>query len=143
MDVLLVAHGRYSEGLLSSAELIAGKQENVGIINFLEGMSQEDVKEKIENYIEDKNNVLILVDLLGGTPFKMASMVVNENSEKKLNVVTGMNLNMLLEAVFNSTEENIDVLTSSVKSAAISGIDDLRNILNPGIEEDDVFEDGI
>ncbi|MFM1534457.1 PTS sugar transporter subunit IIA, partial [Helcococcus ovis] len=133
----------YSEGLLSSAELIAGKQENVGIINFLEGMSQEDVKEKIENYIEDKNNVLILVDLLGGTPFKMASMVVNENSEKNLNVVTGMNLNMLLEAVFNSTEENIDVLTSSVKSAAISGIDDLRNILNPGIEEDDVFEDGI
>lgn len=143
MDVLLVAHGRYSEGLLSSAELIACKQENVGIINFLEGMSQEDVKEKIENYIEDKNNVLILVDLLGGTPFKMASMVVNENSEKNLNVVTGMNLNMLLEAVFNSTEENIDVLTSSVKSAAISGIDDLRNILNPGIEEDDVFEDGI
>ena len=143
MDILLVAHGRYAEGLLSSAELIAGKQENVGVINFLEGMSQEDVREKIEIYIKDRENVLILSDLLGGTPFKMASMVINETSDKKLNVVTGMNLNMLLEAIFNSTEEDIDILTSSVKSAAISGVDDLRNILNPSIDEDDSFEDGI
>ncbi len=58
------------------------------------------MKAKIESAVasfENKDEVLVLVDLWGGTPFNQANGLI-EGHEDSWAIVTGLNLPMLLEA---------------------------------------------
>ena len=73
MKIVLVGHGHFATGIYSSLQLIAGNQENVEAIDFVEGMSADELKQKILLAISNEEEVLILSDLLGGSPFKVSS----------------------------------------------------------------------
>jgi len=51
MKIVLVGHGHFATGIYSSLQLIAGNQENVEAIDFVEGMSADELKQKINAYI--------------------------------------------------------------------------------------------
>lgn len=83
MKIVLVGHGHFATGIYSSLQLIAGNQENVEAIDFVEGMSADELKQKILLAISNEEEVLILSDLLGGSPFKVSSTIMGENPAKK------------------------------------------------------------
>lgn len=82
MKIVLVGHGHFATGIYSSLQLIAGNQENVEAIDFVEGMSADELKQKILLAISNEEEVLILSDLLGGSPFKVSSTIMGENPAK-------------------------------------------------------------
>lgn len=122
ITLIIIGHGQYASGIISSLELIAGKQEGVIAINFLENMSQEDLKETLETTIQPLSKILILSDLLGGTPFKVATTIMQEQSNKDIDVISGLNLSMLLEATFARTNNEMATLVEKVKQAGMEGI---------------------
>lgn len=57
MKIVLVGHGHFATGIYSSLQLIAGNQENVEAIDFVEGMPADELKQKILLAISNEEEV--------------------------------------------------------------------------------------
>ena len=144
MKIVLVGHGHFATGIYSSLQLIAGDQENVEAIDFVEGMSADELKQKILLAISNEEKVLILSDLLGGTPFKVSSTIMVENPTKTINVLSGLNLAMLMEAVFARMAHGFDEVADKAVAAAQSGVVNGKELFSTDVEaEEEDFESGI
>ena len=128
--IIVGTHGSFSKQILRSAEMIFGMQENVSSVTFETGEGIEDLVEKYKNEskkLDCKEGVLFLVDLFGGSPFNAASRVVTENDN--MDVLTGINLPMLLEIYGCRGFSNLEELVSIGKKAGAEGIKSLREVL--------------
>lgn len=144
MKIVLVGHGHFATGIYCSLQLIAGDQENVEAIDFVEGMSADELKQKILLAISNEEKVLILSDLLGGTPFKVSSTIMVENPTKTMNVLSGLNLAMLMEAVFARMAHGFDEVADKAVAAAQSGVVNGKELFSTDVEaEEEDFESGI
>lgn len=142
IKLVVVAHGHFATGAASALELIAGKQENVAVIDFSEGMSAQTVKEKIAAELVEQSEVLVLSDLLGGTPFKVSTELMAEFNGK-MNVLSGLNLAMLIEAVFAREMLAFDDLVDKLVNTAKEGVVNAQALFAAEDQEDDAFEGGI
>ena len=77
MKIVLVGHGHFATGIYSSLQLIAGNQENVEAIDFVEGMSADELKQKILLAISNEEEVLILSDLLDRKSTRLTPVTVS------------------------------------------------------------------
>ena len=142
IKLVVVAHGHFATGAASALELIVGKQENVAVIDFSEGMSAQTVKEKIAAELVDQSEVLVLSDLLGGTPFKVSTELMTAFNGK-MNVLSGLNLAMLVEAVFAREMLSFDDLVDKLVNTAKEGVVNAQALFAVEDQEDDAFEGGI
>lgn len=100
VGIILASHGDFANGILQSASMIFGEQDNVRVVTLKPSDGPEDIRHKMEEAItsfENSDEILFLVDLWGGTPFNQASSLVMQNDKKRA-MVTGLNLPMLIEA---------------------------------------------
>nr|WP_318539806.1 mannose/fructose/sorbose PTS transporter subunit IIA [Terribacillus saccharophilus] len=100
VGIIIATHGEFATGILQSGTMIFGKQENVAAVTLMPSEGPADVKVKMEKAIasfDNQDEVLILVDLWGGTPFNQANSLM-ENHKDKWAIVAGLNLAMLIEA---------------------------------------------
>jgi len=110
----------------------------------VEGMSADELKQKILLAISNEEKVLILSDLLGGTPFKVSSTIMGENPTKTMNVLSGLNLAMLMEAVFARMAHGFDEVADKAVAAAQSGVVNGKELFSTDVEaEEEDFESGI
>ncbi|MTB63532.1 PTS N-acetylgalactosamine transporter subunit IIA [Streptococcus sp. zg-86] len=142
MNLVLVAHGHFASGIKSSLELIAGPQENLHIIDFVADMSADQVKDHLLESITETSQTLILCDLLGGTPFKVASTLMLEQQSKNICVLSGLNLSMLLEVAFSRIECSLEEVVERAISSGQTGIVDARQLFR-NCQADDTVDDGI
>lgn len=122
ISVIVGTHGIFSEEILKSAEMIFGSQENVGSVTFNPGEGIDSLVEKYNNLInrlDSKEGVLFMVDLFGGSPFNAASIIAMKN--ENMEIVTGVNLPMILEVLgsreFSNLQELVQIALSSGKDA--------------------------
>lgn len=101
VNIILASHGEFAEGILQSAEMIFGEQENLVAATLMPNEGPEDLKAKLDAAVEslgEDAEVLFMVDLWGGTPFNQANVIHSEITERTA-IVAGLNLPMLLEAL--------------------------------------------
>jgi len=78
------------------------------------------LKKEIDDAGED---VLILADLFGGSPFNMAMKLSSRHSKSKIRVISGANLPMVLELCsVNNNNWDIDKLASHLISVGRESI---------------------
>lgn len=138
--IIVGTHGSFSKQILRSAEMIFGKQENVSSVTFETGEGLDDLVEKYKNESEKldcKDGILFLVDLFGGSPFNAASRIVTENDN--MDVLTGINLPMLLEIYGSREFSNLEELVSIGKKAGSEGIKSLREVFSEPEDEDELL----
>lgn len=70
ISIIVIGHGHFASGIVSSLELIAGKQEGITAIDFTAEMTAADVHEHLSAVLQPKAQALVLCDLLGGTPLR-------------------------------------------------------------------------
>lgn len=107
--IIVVGHGKFAEGLLSSVDLILGKQKYVIGVTFEEDNSPEELKDKIiaeAKSMVDVDGIIFLTDLPGGTPFKTCVLLSQDIDNSK--VLTGINLPLLIEVLMNRELNNIE-----------------------------------
>lgn len=118
IGMILVGHGEFAKGLTSSVELLLGPQEDYIILEFPQDMSEETLTDNIRNGIEKLDNceeIIILSDILGGTPFK--SSVIASIEYKNIYIVTGTNLPLLLSILIKrgiAVMSILDVINESI-----------------------------
>lgn len=128
VGMLIVTHGRLGEGLLDAMEMIAGPQEKVNFVSLKEGDSIDELKDKILNAVktlDDGNGVLVFVDMFGASPSNAAAYLVNENVE----VITGVNLPMLLEIASFRESSSLQELAANAMSAGVESVKNLTQLL--------------
>ena len=103
-----------------------------GQLYYFEPFDQQQYIESIENVIEENKDtgVLILTDLFGGSPFMIASkLLAKPDISERVELVTGLNMAMLLE-VCSNLDENLAKLKEIAIKAGKNGIVDLKEKLN-------------
>ncbi|MGJ3353924.1 PTS sugar transporter subunit IIA [Providencia sp. Je.9.19] len=102
IPIILASHGPFAQGLLECAEMLIGEQENIAVISIKKESNINQVREQFfDTYqkINQGNGVLILVDLLGGSPCNLASELVLTQNDVAL--YCGINVPTLLEILGN------------------------------------------
>lgn len=122
LNYLVLTHGEFGKALILSAELIAGKIENMEGISLEKTMSIEDYIQVVETQLTNtKGDIILLTDLFGGTPNNVAMYLQNKHGYP---VVSGVNLPMILEFALMTPmeEESIEVFMERVIESSKSAI---------------------
>jgi PTS system mannose-specific IIA component len=97
IGVLITTHGNLGSEFMKVAEMIKGTLKSVMHISMDQTKGMEELKKEITAAIkklDQGQGVLILTDLFGGTPSNLSLSLLKEG---KVEVVTGVNLPMLLK----------------------------------------------
>lgn len=93
--VLLLSHGPLCEGMKASAEMIFGKTDRLEALELKAGENPEEYEQEILTMLDHyENNVFVLVDILGGTPFNTVAKI---SRERRVYGMAGMSMPMVLE----------------------------------------------
>lgn len=121
VGIVVVAHGRFAEALIETAEMIVGRTEAVRTCAFCQGSDVEKLRKMLKTSIKEVNDgdgVIILTDMFGGTPSNISLSFL----EEKLEVITGVNLPMVLNALTKREGKSITELAQLLKENGRSNI---------------------
>jgi PTS system mannose-specific IIA component len=105
IGIVIVTHGNLGHELIKAAEMIKGDVRGIIPISLDAKTGMEDIKKELTAAIKKADSgegVLIMTDLFGGTPSNISLSFLKE---KQVEVVTGVNLPMLLK-ISDIREEN-------------------------------------
>jgi PTS system mannose-specific IIA component len=122
VGVLVATHLGLGEELLKVAELIKGSLPNAAFVSIEQGKSMDEIGKELAATLKKLDSgagVLILTDIFGGTP---ANMSFSFMKERKVEVVTGVNLPMLLRLYDVRTQLELRELACEIKESGKNNI---------------------
>ncbi|EHJ56615.1 PTS system mannose-specific EIIAB component [Streptococcus urinalis FB127-CNA-2] len=140
IGIIIASHGKFAEGIHQSGSMIFGEQEKVQVVTFMPNEGPDDLYEHFNNAIaqfDADDEILVLADLWSGSPFNQASRVMGENSERKMAIITGLNLPMLIQAYTErmmDANAGVEQVAANIIKESKEGIKALPEELNP-VEE--------
>lgn len=101
--IVLVSHGTFAPGLHNALKMLAGEdREDILSTSLENGMGSDTYVENVRKCIEgitEEDEVLLLGDLVGGSPLTLASNVIAErNLLSRTVIIGGVNLPLALSA---------------------------------------------
>lgn len=136
MKLLIVSHGEFCNGILDSYQMIAGENKNIVAVSLTDAGIQDFVErltDQLAKFASDE--VLILTDIKGGTPYNEAYKYYLSN-EKRVRVVAGMNLPMVIELGLSLSNSS-----SSLTALEELAIEQGRKGITGLLEEENVEEE--
>jgi len=133
IGVLITTHGELGHELIKAAELIKGSLKGVAHISVDQTKGMEEIKKVISTAIkklDQGKGVIILTDLFGGTPSNISLSFLKEG---KVEVITGVNLPMLLKLSDGRSNTNLREFANFIKEYGIKNIYLASEILNKKI----------
>lgn len=118
IGIIVCGHGHFATGLTSSLHLIMGEQENYIAVDFPAGDTKTELEANIEEAViayAHMDHILVMCDLLSGSPFNTAIMLAMK--QPNIHVVYGVNLGMLIETVL---KRNFDATIEELMETAIT-----------------------
>jgi PTS system mannose-specific IIA component len=115
---IIVCHGKMAEELLNALTIILGEAPNIEAISIGWYDDVEDSKKRISQSLKrlnQKNGAIIFTDMFGGTPSNLSFGFLKE---KQVEIVTGVNLPMLIKFV---SLQRTNVLTEVAKKVVDQG----------------------
>ncbi|MCX7854843.1 MAG: PTS sugar transporter subunit IIA [Anaerolineae bacterium] len=135
--IVVVAHGDLGEALVRAAEMIMGPQPDLIALSLWPEESPTALQEKLTAALQQAGDrsALVLVDLLGGTPFNVVARCLPEGN---IACVTGVNLPMLLD-LLTVRDEGLSPAELAAR-AVQSGRDSMRSVITICRGEDQITE---
>ena len=122
IGALVVTHGHLGQELVAAAEMIVGEVAYIQAVSIGWHDDVNDARKDIEKRIaevESGNGVLILTDMFGGTPSNIA---FSFHDPGKIDVVTGVNLPMIIKIAGQKEGDTLDSLARIVRDQGRSSI---------------------
>jgi mannose PTS system EIIA component len=130
IGVLITTHGNLGSELIRAAELIKGTLKAVSCVSVDQSKGVEEIKKEISTAIrklDQGQGVLVLTDIFGGTPSNISLSFLKEG---KLEVVTGVNLPMLLKISDSRETMNLKDFASNITTYGKKNIYLASELLN-------------
>jgi len=109
IGIVLISHGNMAVGMMDSAKLFFGDEiEQLTYVSLKMEDNPDDFQASLAKAIDEVDSgegVIVLADLMGGTPGNRAAYLLNE----KVQVITGMNLTLFLELLGRRLSGAVDI----------------------------------
>ncbi len=129
VGILIITHCRLAEELLSTAEFIVGKIPQAQSLCLDPTLDAETLRRRIEaaiRNVDDGDGVLVMVDMLGGTPSNLSLSFLDP---ERLEVISGVNLPMLMKVARRPNDESLKSIAQGVLTAGQRSISLASGIL--------------
>ena len=117
IGIVIVSHRQLGDALIDAAEFILGeKPPAVAAVSIDLNESVEKLRAKITDgmkAVDQKAGVLILTDMFGGTPSNLSYSFLEEG---RIEVISGVNLPILIKAINTRTEMDLSKLATSLEA---------------------------
>jgi PTS system mannose-specific IIA component len=117
VGLVVICHEDMGVELVKAAEMIVGKIEAVATVSVKQDSAPEMLRTAIESAIrkvDGKKGVMLFTDMFGGTPSNIALAFLGDTVE----VVTGVNLSMMIKFANHRDEKPLAELAKLVQEAA-------------------------
>ena len=114
--IVIVTHYRLGEEFLQALRLIVPDAPEFHSVSVEPTQSVEEMRSHIQDALKAADHghgVLVLTDMFGGTPSNIALSFLDEH---RVEVVTGVNLPMLIKLATLGEEKPLDELAAFIKS---------------------------
>ena len=135
IGIVIVTHSALADEFLMATQQIVGTVEGIEPISIDPSDPIEEVEKRIKKGIKKVDTgkgVLILTDMFGGTP---SNISLSFQEKGKVEIVTGVNLPMLIKLSTLREEQTLDTLASFIKSYGQKNIHLASEILERNTEE--------
>jgi len=121
IGLVLVAHAGLATALKASAEMIVGPIENCAVVEVAPGEGADDIMARVVAAVGSdlSGGTIIMTDLFGGTPSNMAMSFLKDGF---VEVVTGVNLPMLMEFCSKRDQMAVSEIASELQRSGREGI---------------------
>jgi PTS system mannose-specific IIA component len=128
---VIVTHGQLASEFLAAAEMIVGPVTHITSVSIGWHDDVDAAHAEIARAIKQVSRgqgVLLLTDMFGGTPTNIASMFLVEG---EVEMVTGVNLPMVIKLASQTGEESLPVVARRVRDLGREGIYLAGDLLAP------------
>jgi PTS system mannose-specific IIA component len=122
IGLLIVTHSDLGKEFLNAAEFIVGRLDAAEAVSITQTADSEQIRKMIEEKVSvlDKGEgVLILTDMLGGTPSNISLSFLKE---EMVEVLTGVNLPMVIAIAQARAEMDLSRLAEMAQEAGKTSI---------------------
>lgn len=116
--VVMVSHGQFANGLKDALFMLAGQREDVLSSGLENGKSADEFAEEFKktiNCIKQNDEIILLGDLIGGSPLTTAMNVIHEKEmSDHCMIIGGMNLPLALTTVLMKDTLDQDALLQQI-----------------------------
>lgn len=131
VGIVVVSHGNMAEGMIDAARMIVGEMESVATVSLKESDAVEDLINRVEAAVDEVDQgegALILVDAFGASPFNASARLAM--NRKNVEVISGMNLPMLLELAVQREGQDLEAVTQIALETGTASIRTLSQTLS-------------
>lgn len=133
IGILILTHGDLANGYVSALNLISGKENQVDFLGLYHETSIEKYKKKVTAKIKELDQgegVLVFCDIYGASPYNVTAQSYKELKEKtRYRSITGVNLAMLIEAVYCRKTMELDELSQHIQQIGKEAIKELFEVM--------------
>lgn len=116
INIIVVTHGEFGAYMVEAAESIAGRQEaGVRTISISPRVGAGEARERVKKAVKDLaggDGLIVFTDMPGGTPNNLAFPATKDLT--KVEVISGVNLYMLISAFINRGAYGLEELIRKV-----------------------------
>ncbi len=130
IGILIVTHKELAEALMNVWDLILGRQDKIVAVSLDPNAPPEVSRQQIQRGLSQVNNgsgVVILTDMLGGTP---SNLTLSFLQEGKVEVITGVNLPMLMKLAQLREHSDLREVALALKKSGQKGITVASEVLH-------------
>jgi mannose/fructose/sorbose-specific phosphotransferase system IIA component len=132
--IMIIAHGALAGELINSVAMIMGRVPLLRAVGLGCDQSLDELKHEIEDAWQElerggAQQILVLVDMFGGSCSNVAARLVCDSEPGQVAVITGVNLPMVLEASIDRDLYEFKDLVAKVVKAGRKSIVDVRAVL--------------
>lgn len=124
--VVMVSHGDFAPGLHSAVKMMTGERDDVLSTSLRDGMSTDEFSANFTALISgftDEDEVVLLADILSGSPFTNALRILDEKGfMPRTVVIAGMNMPAAITAVLMKDNMDLDMLKETLLSEGRTGL---------------------
>lgn len=137
VGVVIVTHCNLGKELINAAQTVVGEElKRFQSVSIDPREDSEEIRNKIIDAIrkvDEGDGVLILTDMYGGTPSNISLSFLQE---KKIEVITGVNLPMLLKLATYQDEKDIEELAIFITNYGQKNINLASEVLKKRVKKE-------
>ena len=140
--VVLISHGEFAPGLRSAVFMMTGPKDEVLCTNLKADMSADEFQENFRALVApinpESDEVILLCDILGGSPMTKALEVLSEKDLlDKAIVLTGMNMPMAMTAVImKDAMDDREALVNAIISESQGAVAEFKTVSEESGDDD-------
>ncbi|OLQ93962.1 PTS mannose transporter subunit IIA [Vibrio ponticus] len=141
IGIVVSGHINFATGMQSAVRAIAGEQEQMAFIDFVESISTDQLEALLRQAAQDVDSgegVLFLTDIPGGSPCNRAMAIMMDTPNVEL--IGGVNLPMIANAAFEREGVTLQELVAMLLEIGGSSMQDMRQQLAAAMQSEPELE---